>query len=168
MPPEVPDCTLTTACFCVHGANPHAFDAAQIAENAAALMQSAVYLVVYCDAEMRGVLGKLLFSGDAGLKLTETLSGGEAARLLLAKILLLKNNVVLLDEPTNHLDVESIDALLQALLEFKGTVVVTSHDRHFVGKLATRILSLTAKGQRLFSGTYDEFLERHGDEVAHG
>jgi len=59
MPPLVPDCTLTTACFCVHGANPHAFDAAQIAENAAALMQSAVYLVVYCDAEMRGVLEPL-------------------------------------------------------------------------------------------------------------
>jgi ATPase subunit of ABC transporter with duplicated ATPase domains len=117
--------------------------------------------------QVRGVLGKLLFSGEAGAKLTENLSGGEAARLLLAKIILLKNNVVVLDEPTNHLDVESIDALLEALVAFKGTVVVTSHDRHFVGKLATRILSLTPKGQRLFSGTYDEFLERHGDEVAH-
>ena len=118
--------------------------------------------------QVRGVLGKLLFSGDAGLKLTESLSGGEAARLLLAKLILLKNNVVLLDEPTNHLDVESIDALLEALIDFKGTVIVTSHDRHFVGKLATRSLSLTTKGQRLFSGTYDEFLERHGDEVAQG
>ncbi len=118
--------------------------------------------------QVRGILGKLLFTGDAGLKLTESLSGGEAARLLLAKLILLKNNVVLLDEPTNHLDVESIDALLQALIEFKGTVIVTSHDRHFVGKLATRILSLSAKGPLLYSGTYDEFLERYGAELVVG
>jgi len=113
---------------------------------------------------VRSVLGKLLFSGEAGLKKTESLSGGEAARLLLAKLILLKNNVVVLDEPTNHLDVESIDALLQALVEFKGTVVVTSHDRHFVGKLATRILQLSPKGPRFFNGTYDEFLERFGED----
>jgi ATPase subunit of ABC transporter with duplicated ATPase domains len=117
---------------------------------------------------VRSVLGKLLFSGEAGLKKTESLSGGEAARLLLAKLILLKNNVVVLDEPTNHLDVESIDALLQALIEFKGTVVVTSHDRHFVGKLATRILALSSKGPRLFNGSYDDFLERHGAEHAEG
>ncbi len=113
---------------------------------------------------VRSVLGKLLFSGDAGLKKTEALSGGEAARLLLAKLILLQNNVVVLDEPTNHLDVESIDALLQALIEFKGTVIVTSHDRHFVGKLATRILELSANGPRLFNGAYDDFLERYGAE----
>jgi ATPase subunit of ABC transporter with duplicated ATPase domains len=113
---------------------------------------------------VRSVLGKLLFSGEAGLKKTENLSGGEAARLLLAKLILLKNNVVVLDEPTNHLDVESIDALLQALVDFKGTVVVTSHDRHFVGKLSTRVLELSRKGSRLFNGTYEEFLERFGAE----
>ncbi len=111
------------------------------------------------------MLGKLLFSGDAGLKKTESLSGGEAARLLLAKLILLKNNVVVLDEPTNHLDVESIDALLEALVQFKGTVVVTSHDRHFIGKLATRVLALSSKGPRLFNGSYDEFLERYGAEL---
>ena len=115
--------------------------------------------------DVRSVLGKLLFSGDAGMKKTENLSGGEAARLLLAKLIFLKNNVVVLDEPTNHLDVESIDALLEALQSFQGTVLVTSHDRHFVGKLATRILSLTSKGVRDFSGTYDEFLERYGEEL---
>ncbi len=109
---------------------------------------------------VRSVLGKLLFSGDAGLKKTETLSGGEAARLLLAKLILLKNNVVVLDEPTNHLDVESIDALLEALVEFKGTVIVTSHDRNFVSKLATGVLELRAEGPRYFSGGYEEFLER--------
>ncbi len=113
---------------------------------------------------VRGVLGKLLFSGEAGMKKTESLSGGEAARLVLAKLILLANNVVVLDEPTNHLDVESIDALLQALVEYKGTVIVTSHDRHFVGKLATRILELSAAGPRLYNGTYDEFLERFGME----
>jgi ATPase subunit of ABC transporter with duplicated ATPase domains len=113
---------------------------------------------------VRGVLGKLLFTGDAGLKRTETLSGGEAARLLLAKLILLKNNVVVLDEPTNHLDVESIDALLEALVDFKGTVVVTSHDRHFIGKLGTRVLALTRRGPILFNGTYDEYLERYGAE----
>jgi ATPase subunit of ABC transporter with duplicated ATPase domains len=113
---------------------------------------------------VRSVLGKLLFSGDAGLKKTETLSGGEAARLLLAKLILLKNNVVVLDEPTNHLDVESIDALLQALVEFKGTVVVTSHDRHFISKLGTRVLELRAAGPRPFNGTYEEFLAEHGAE----
>jgi ATPase subunit of ABC transporter with duplicated ATPase domains len=113
---------------------------------------------------VRSVLGKLLFSGEAGLKKTENLSGGEAARLLLAKLILLKNNVVVLDEPTNHLDVESIDALLQALIAFKGTVIVTSHDRHFVSKIGTRVLELSAKGPRMFNGTYEEFLERYGAE----
>jgi ATPase subunit of ABC transporter with duplicated ATPase domains len=113
---------------------------------------------------VRSVLGKLLFSGEAGLKKTENLSGGEAARLLLAKLILLKNNVVVLDEPTNHLDVESIDALLQALVDFKGTVIVTSHDRHFIGKLSTRVLELSRKGPRLFNGTYEEFLDRFGAE----
>jgi ATPase subunit of ABC transporter with duplicated ATPase domains len=112
--------------------------------------------------QVRSVLGKLLFSGDAGLKKTETLSGGEAARLLLAKLILLKNNVVVLDEPTNHLDVESIDALREALLAFKGTVVVTSHDRHFVAAIGTRVLQLSAKGPRLYNGTYEEFLAQHG------
>jgi ATPase subunit of ABC transporter with duplicated ATPase domains len=118
--------------------------------------------------DVRSVLGKLLFSGEAGMKKTENLSGGEAARLLLAKLIFMKNNVVVLDEPTNHLDVESIDALLEALVDFKGTVIVTSHDRHFVGKLATRVLELSAAGPRFFSGTYDEYLERFGAESGAG
>ncbi len=118
--------------------------------------------------DVRGVLGKLLFSGDAGMKKTENLSGGEAARLLLAKLILLKNNIVVLDEPTNHLDVESIDALLEALIAFKGTVIVTSHDRHFVGKLGTRVLALTKSGPRVFNGTYDEYLDKFGDVMAQG
>jgi ATPase subunit of ABC transporter with duplicated ATPase domains len=113
---------------------------------------------------VRSVLGKLLFSGEAGLKKTENLSGGEAARLVIARLMLQRNNVVLLDEPTNHLDVESIDALLQALIAHPGTVIITSHDRHFVGKLATRVLDLSEKGAEMFNGTYDEFLATKGKD----
>ena len=113
---------------------------------------------------VRSVLGKLLFSGEAGLKKTENLSGGEAARLVIARLMLQRNNVVLLDEPTNHLDVESIDALLQALIAHPGTVIITSHDRHFVGKLATRVLDLSERGAEMFNGTYDEFLATKGKE----
>jgi ATPase subunit of ABC transporter with duplicated ATPase domains len=116
---------------------------------------------------VRAVLGRLLFSGEAGLKKTESLSGGEAARLLLAKLILLKNNVVVMDEPTNHLDVESIDALREALIAFKGTAIVTSHDRHFVSQIGTRVLELSPNGPRLFNGTYEEFLERYGTEYLH-
>ena len=114
--------------------------------------------------QVRSVLGKLLFSGEAGLKKTENLSGGEAARLVLAKLMLQKNNVLLLDEPTNHLDVESIDALLEALVAFPGTIIVTSHDRHFVSRLGTRVLELSDKGPQLFNGTYEEFLSARGTE----
>ena len=76
--------------------------------------------------------------------------------------MLQKNNVMLLDEPTNHLDVESIDALLQALVDYPGTVIVTSHDRHFVGRLSTRVLEMSPKGAQLFNGTYEEFLAAQG------
>jgi ATPase subunit of ABC transporter with duplicated ATPase domains len=114
--------------------------------------------------QVRSVLGKLLFSGEAGLKKTETLSGGEAARLVIARLMLTKCNVLLLDEPTNHLDVESIDALLQALIAYPGTVIVTSHDRHFVSALGTRVLELSEKGPQLFNGTYEDFLAAQGTE----
>jgi ATPase subunit of ABC transporter with duplicated ATPase domains len=118
--------------------------------------------------EIRGTLGKLLFSGEAGLKAAATMSGGECARLLLAKLVLLKHNVLILDEPTNHLDIESIEGLLDGLTDFKGTIVFVSHDRHVVNELATRIVELRPKGPGLgaeiydFGGTYEEFLEREG------
>jgi ATPase subunit of ABC transporter with duplicated ATPase domains len=113
---------------------------------------------------VRGILGKLLFSGEAGTKQTQNLSGGEAARLMLAKLMLLQNNVFVMDEPTNHLDVESIDALVEGLAEYKGTVIVTSHDRHFVSSVATRVLELSERGPNLFNGNYEEFLEKFGTE----
>ena len=116
---------------------------------------------------IRSILGRLLFQGEAALKPTEALSGGECARLLLAKLLVLKHNVLILDEPTNHLDIESIEGLLDGLKLFKGTLVFVSHDRHFVSSLATRVLDLhptDGKGAKLvdYGGTYDEFLERFG------
>ena len=92
--------------------------------------------------EIRAILGRLLFSGEAALKPTEALSGGEAARLLLAKMILGRHNVLVLDEPTNHLDIESIEGLLDGLLKFDGTVVFVSHDHHFVARLATRVIAL--------------------------
>jgi ATPase subunit of ABC transporter with duplicated ATPase domains len=113
---------------------------------------------------IRAILGRLLFSGEAALKPTEALSGGEAARLLLAKLVLGQHNVLILDEPTNHLDIESIEGLLDGLSLFKGTVVFVSHDRHFVGKLATRVVELRTTEVVDFSGSYDEFLERYGDD----
>ncbi len=113
---------------------------------------------------VRGAMGKMLFTGDEALKNTATLSGGEAARLLLAKMMLGQHNVLILDEPTNHLDIESIEGLLDGLLDFKGTVIFVSHDRHVVGRLATRIIELDRKPGKGctfddFGGTYDEFLE---------
>ncbi|MBX3207835.1 MAG: ATP-binding cassette domain-containing protein [Labilithrix sp.] len=117
---------------------------------------------------IRSILGRLLFSGEAGLKQAATMSGGECARLLLAKLLVLKHNVLVLDEPTNHLDIESIEGLLDGLKSFKGTIVFVSHDRHVVSELANRIVELRPKGPNQgaelvdFGGTYDEFLEREG------
>jgi ATPase subunit of ABC transporter with duplicated ATPase domains len=119
---------------------------------------------------IRAILGRLLFSGEAALKPVEALSGGECARLLLAKLLLLKHNVLVLDEPTNHLDIESIEGLLDGLKLFEGTVVVVSHDRHFVASLVSRVVELAPVekgGEKYtsatdFGGTYEEFLERGG------
>jgi ATPase subunit of ABC transporter with duplicated ATPase domains len=116
--------------------------------------------------EVRGILGRLLFTGDSALKDTKSLSGGESARLLLAKLILNKHNVLILDEPTNHLDIESIEGLLDGLALFKGTVVLVSHDRHFVGRLATRIVELKPNNVvNDFTGTYEEFLERQARDA---
>jgi ATPase subunit of ABC transporter with duplicated ATPase domains len=114
--------------------------------------------------QIRGILGRLLFSGEAALKPTEALSGGECARLLLAKLLLCKPNVLVMDEPTNHLDIESIEGLLDGIKLFAGTVVVVSHDRHFVSEVATRVVELRPGEVKDFSGSYEEYLERHGQD----
>jgi len=113
---------------------------------------------------IRGLLGRVLLSGDEALKQVSALSGGESARLLFARIMLERKNVLILDEPTNHMDLEGVAALGDALRAFDGTVLVVSHYRHFVSKVATHILELTPSGVRDFSGSYQEYLEKFGDD----
>ncbi|HVY61238.1 MAG TPA: ABC-F family ATP-binding cassette domain-containing protein, partial [Planctomycetota bacterium] len=115
--------------------------------------------------KVRGVLGRFGLTDDEQLKQIKTLSGGERARVTLTKLFLKRANFLLLDEPTNHLDLESIEALVEALRAFdEGTLVFVSHDRAFVSALATRILEVTPQGFRDFPGTYEEYLERCGDD----
>lgn len=109
---------------------------------------------------LRSILGRMLFSKDDVHKSTEVLSGGETARLMIAKMLLQQGNVLVLDEPTNHLDLESIDALTKALAEFDGSVIFVSHARQLVTDVANRIVELTPRGVIDFSGTYDEYLAK--------
>ena len=110
---------------------------------------------------VRGLLGQMLFKGDESLKETEALSGGEAARLLMAQLMLEKNPVLIFDEPTNHLDLEAVSALAEGLNAFAGTAFVVSHDRDLISEVATRIFAFTPDGLLDFRGTYDEFLEAH-------
>lgn len=116
------------------------------------------------NEQIRGLLGKMLFKGDEGLKISNALSGGEAVRLLIAKLMLTQNNVLVLDEPTNHLDLESISALAQALERYEGTAFVVSHDRDLISMVASRILAFTSRGLIDFQGTYDEYLQKHEEE----
>lgn len=111
------------------------------------------------DDVVRGLLGRMLFSGDESLKATEALSGGEEARLLLSRMMMQKNPILIFDEPTNHLDLESVSALAEGLAEFPGTVFVVSHDRDLISEVATRIISITPEKFTDFYGTYDEYLE---------
>jgi ATPase subunit of ABC transporter with duplicated ATPase domains len=113
---------------------------------------------------IRGLLGRMLFSGDMAQKPTSVLSGGEKSRLILSRMIMAEDNVLALDEPTNHLDLESIEALNYALGIYEGTVLFVSHDREFVSSLATRIIEVTPNGIIDFKGTYEEFLAREGSE----
>lgn len=116
------------------------------------------------DNEIRGMLGQVLFTQDDVHKNIRTLSGGEASRLVLAKIMLEKSNVLILDEPTNHLDLEAIESLSRALKKFEGTLLLVSHDRHFVTKIPNRIVSLTESGYKDFKGSYHEYLDYYGED----
>jgi ATPase subunit of ABC transporter with duplicated ATPase domains len=113
---------------------------------------------------IRGNLGMVLFSGDDVKKGVGSLSGGEAARLVFCKLSVTKPNVMILDEPTNHLDLEAIEALVEALKAYDGTLIFVSHDRWFVSQLADRIIEISPKGINDFQGTYEEYLERLGDD----
>ncbi|TMA30235.1 MAG: ATP-binding cassette domain-containing protein [Deltaproteobacteria bacterium] len=114
------------------------------------------------NEEIRGLLGRMLFRGDEGMKPTKALSGGEAVRLLFCKLMLVKPNVLVLDEPTNHLDLESISALGDGLMSYPGTVIFVAHDRDLIDTAATRILAFTHGGLEDFAGDYETFLTRHG------
>jgi len=113
---------------------------------------------------VRGNLGMVLFSGDDVKKPVGNLSGGEAARLVFCKLAVTKPNVLVLDEPTNHLDLEAIEALVEGLRSYDGTLIFVSHDRWFVSQLATRIFEISPRGINDFGGTYEEYLERLGDD----
>lgn len=111
----------------------------------------------YTATQVRSALGLFLFSGDMVYQTVQTLSGGEKAKLSLLKLMLSGANLLLLDEPTNHLDIPSREALETALLQFDGTMLVVSHDRYFVQKIATRTLSLEPAGIREFTGGYEAY-----------
>jgi ATP-binding cassette subfamily F protein 3 len=115
---------------------------------------------------IRNILGGFLFSGDDVYKPVKVLSGGERTRLAVARMLLRPSNTLLLDEPTNHLDLDSKDVLLDALVDYGGTLIFVSHDRYFVERLATKIIEIGGGKAIVYPGTYAEFLwhKEHGDE----
>lgn len=113
---------------------------------------------------VRGQMGLVLFSGDDGAKKLDSLSGGEAARLVFARLAMERPNVLVLDEPTNHLDLESIEALVEGLQDFDGTLILVSHDRWFVSQLATRVVEIKRDEVKDYLGTYDEYVHACGDD----
>lgn len=112
------------------------------------------------EARIRTVLGNFLFSGEDVFKKVTSLSGGEKARVSLAKLMLLNANVLILDEPTNHLDLYSKEVLEATLLDYEGTLLFISHDRYFLNKMTERILELSPTGVGAFLGNYDDYVEK--------
>jgi len=119
------------------------------------------------NEEISGLLGRMLFSGEERMKPTATLSGGETVRLLLARLMMDKPNVLVLDEPTNHLDLEAIAALSEGLKRYEGTAIFVTHDQQLIDEVATRIWHVRA-GEPVndFQGTFAEYLEKHPDLAA--
>ena len=115
------------------------------------------------EVEIRNRLGAFLFSGDDVKKIVGMLSGGERARLLLAKLSMENNNFLILDEPTNHLDIDSKEVLENALIDFDGTLLFVSHDRYFINRVATQVLELSEEGSTLYLGDYDYYLEKKAE-----
>ncbi|MFQ5530529.1 MAG: ATP-binding cassette domain-containing protein, partial [Gemmatimonadota bacterium] len=113
---------------------------------------------------IRGELGRLLFSGEEAEKRLSALSGGEAARLVFCRLAIQQPNVLVLDEPTNHLDLEAIEALVESLVAYDGTLVLVSHDRWLVSQLATRIIEIKPDGMFDFAGSYEQYVHACGDD----
>ncbi len=112
------------------------------------------------EKEIRTVLGNFLFTGDDVLKTVSTLSGGEKARLALAKLMMQKANLLILDEPTNHLDLDSKEILENALVDYPGTILFVSHDRYFINRIATKVIELSKSAAIEYLGDYDYFVEK--------
>ncbi len=115
------------------------------------------------EKEIRTVLGNFLFSGDDVLKIVSTLSGGEKARLALAKLMMQKANFLILDEPTNHLDLDSKQVLENALISYPGTLLFVSHDRYFINRVTNKVIELSAEGTTEFLGDYDYYVEKKAE-----
>jgi ATP-binding cassette, subfamily F, member 3 len=116
------------------------------------------------DAEVRGLLGRFMFSGDTVFKQVRNISGGEKARLALAKMLLSSANFLILDEPTNHLDIPAKETLENALQEYEGAVIIVSHDRYFISRVATKIVEIRDHSLRVFEGGYEYYLQKLEEE----
>ena len=112
------------------------------------------------EKDIRGILGSFLFTGDDVLKPVSSLSGGEKARVALAKLMMQKANVLLLDEPTNHLDLDSKEVLENALLDYPGTILFVSHDRYFMNRISTKVVELMREGTTEYLGDYDYYVEK--------
>lgn len=115
------------------------------------------------EKDIRTVLGNFLFSGDDVLKTVAELSGGEKARLALAKLMLQEANLLILDEPTNHLDLDSKEVLEAALADYPGTILFVSHDRYFINRNATKIIELSQEGMTTYLGDYDYYVEKKAE-----
>ena len=111
---------------------------------------------------MRNLLGAFKFSGDEVEKKISVLSGGEKSRVVLATILSKPVNLLILDEPTNHLDIQSREVLLEAVKSFPGTVLIVSHDRHFLREMTTRVFRLDQHELTTYDGSWDYYLEKAG------
>jgi len=118
--------------------------------------------------QIKDVAGSFLFSGDLIDKKIKVLSGGERARLVLAGLLLEQHNVLVLDEPGNHLDVETVEALAEALRRYKGTVIFTSHDRHFMQRVATAVIEVASGRVASYPDSYEDYVYRVHKELEAG
>jgi ATPase subunit of ABC transporter with duplicated ATPase domains len=114
---------------------------------------------------LRALAGCFGFSGDDQEKKCRVLSGGEKARLVMARMLFDPPNLLVLDEPTNHLDLDTKEMLIKALSDFEGTMLFVSHDRHFLAELSNRVLELTPDGIHCYDGGYTEYVARSGHEA---
>src|SRR5690606_27059036 len=112
------------------------------------------------EKDIRTILGSFLFSGDDVTKIVHSLSGGEKARLALAKLMMQKANLLVLDEPTNHLDLDSKEVLENALIDYPGTILFVSHDRYFINRIATKVIELSDSGAFEYLGDYDYYVEK--------